>query len=142
MKARWRARTAMIAAIGALLGCDEGTSPTGERDPLPTIEIVLGVGETVQLDGSGIMVTLDAIAEDSRCPTDAVCVWEGRVVADLRLGVFDEAPDDVRLDSSVGGGAAEWRDARITLLSVSPEAISDVVIPPGAYRLRLRLEAG
>ncbi len=43
-----------------------------------------GIGETVDL-GGGLNVRPLAVIEDSRCPSDVVCVWAGRLV--LRANV-------------------------------------------------------
>jgi len=46
-------------------------------------EIKIPFGETVYLDG--LKITFYDI-EDSRCPSDVTCIWEGKVSAMIRVG--------------------------------------------------------
>ena len=46
-------------------------------------EFTLEVGQSALVDDSGLRVTLLGVADDSRCPTDVQCVWEG----DARVAV-------------------------------------------------------
>ena len=75
-------RGALAALMLTLAACDGSTSP----QPAPTSqEVILELGKSAALDGSGITVGLQLV-EDSRCPTSGVCVWEGngRVTLQLR----------------------------------------------------------
>jgi hypothetical protein len=38
-------------------------------------------GQVAKLSDAKLTVTFDSIAEDSRCPKDVVCFWEGQAVA-------------------------------------------------------------
>jgi hypothetical protein len=42
----------------------------------PQIAIKIALGETVVLEG--VSIEFVEVLEDSRCPTDVVCVWEGQ----------------------------------------------------------------
>ena len=45
--------------------------------------------ETVQIKDEGIQLTFMAISDDSRCPENVVCVWQGRVAIVLNAGTID-----------------------------------------------------
>ena len=45
----------------------------------------LSLGQTVAIAGTAHRVTFEAVPEDSRCPTDAVCVWAGNARVSLRV---------------------------------------------------------
>ena len=34
---------------------------------------------------SGVAITLDAVLEDSRCPRNTTCIWEGRAVVKISI---------------------------------------------------------
>ena len=57
-------------------------------------DIQLRVGETAGLDGGFFRVTFIRVAGDSRCPTDATCVWEGD--AEARFMIDHERLGPVR----------------------------------------------
>ena len=53
-------------------------------------EFRVGVGETAVLTNGALTITFDSVLEDSRCPTNVDCFWEGqaRVLVQVKL---DEA---------------------------------------------------
>lgn len=95
-------------------------------------EFELKVGQTASLEN--LRVTLRAVPEDSRCPIDAVCVWQGnaRVVLDVRPAP-EEPAAIVSLNTGVPPDQAELHGYRLRLTGVLPAAHSDATIPPDAY---------
>ena len=75
-------RTAFLLLVLALVGCD-ASDPSASSDLTVTGQATLGVGESAVVDG--VSVTFDGVEEDSRCPPDAVCVWEGVAFVALDL---------------------------------------------------------
>ena len=43
----------------------------------PGVAFSLPVGKTAAINGDGTKITFRQVREDSRCPTDVTCVWEG-----------------------------------------------------------------
>lgn len=72
------------------------------------------LGEAVQIDGTA--VRFDAIEEDSRCPENTTCVWEGR--ARVRLAVASES---AVLTLPHGGAAQADEPAEATLAGLTVE---------------------
>lgn len=83
----------LLPAVAFLMaaGCrttqpsDASAPPTGTRvaqagvgDPL-----AIALGETVQHNGHSIRFV--SVVEDSRCPVDVTCVWEGRAKVALTI---------------------------------------------------------
>ena len=52
---------------------------------VPKIAIKIPLGETVEANGYSI--TFLEVLEDSRCPTDVTCIWEGRVKVKVKVAV-------------------------------------------------------
>jgi len=48
-------------------------------------DITLKVGEEITLEGVGITLRLNAVTEDSRCPTTVRCIHAGWVTVDLSI---------------------------------------------------------
>lgn len=83
-------------------------------------------GASTVVDGQRIR--FDAVVEDSRCPEDVSCVWEGR--ATVSLSVFGAGRiDEVRLmipgfvgveDAPRGDQSATYGNHTITMLALDP----------------------
>jgi hypothetical protein len=62
----------------------------------PGVSFALAPGQTAEVKRADTRITFTQVREDSRCPTDVTCVWEGDAKVDVvisRPGV----PDDTRL---------------------------------------------
>jgi hypothetical protein len=77
--------------VGVLIGalaCSASNRTAVERtevDASLNSEFALPMGHTARVAASDVRVSFNDVSEDSRCPTDAQCVWEGN--ATVRLGV-------------------------------------------------------
>ena len=71
-----------LATVLVVLACasveDVITAAPGETISLP-------VGKTAAVSGSPSRVTFTRVTEDSRCPINAICVWEGDAKIELTL---------------------------------------------------------
>jgi len=76
----------------------------------------LGVGEAVRVGSVSVLLT--ELLEDSRCPIDVQCIWEGRTRFALAASVRGERFDD---ELQLPGEAIEVRGYTIELLEVQPE---------------------
>lgn len=117
----------------------------------PTVLAALGVaqtltlrlGETVSLGAPGASLTVDRVLEDSRCPANAQCLWQGRVVltGSVTLGAetlpftlgtlkgFEDAP------ASFAAGPYTLSIAAVDPYPATPEGL-----PDEAYVLTLAIE--
>ena len=104
----------------------------------------LGVGETAVVEKGMIWVTFNEILEDSRCPSDAVCVWAGRVVVSLSLHHNDGNLLDLELsewDDNEYSHQAEVEGLLVQVLRVEPLLETGVTIEPEDYTVTLVVEA-
>ncbi len=120
------------------LGVRPATSPLMTQDPdlkasLDT-PFELSVGQTAEVRGTRIEFW--NVAEDSRCPTDVQCVWEGRVRIELRLFGSEETVT-VRLSPVEGENTVELDGLQIRLLEVTPAPVSTQTLEISDYRIRL-----
>ncbi len=121
-------RSTLLVALAAA-GC--ATSRTDAPAGLPSTppEATTGVpaeagapvrielGEAVQINGTAVRFA--AVEEDSRCPENTTCVWEGR--ARVRLLV---AAEPVVLTLPHGGAAQADEPAEATLAGLTVEVLA------------------
>ena len=127
----------VVAAALAMAACGSKVgTPSGERVPLGR-EFTLGVGQTAVVGDTGLRLFLQGVSEDSRCPVDVTCVWEGD--AKVSIDVAAPAPRAAydlhtsgRFDREVKHGAY-----RITLVALDPAPRSTV--PPSSRDYRATL---
>jgi hypothetical protein len=92
-------RQSFFAAVGAcvLLIANWGCTPIQPAVIVePGVSFALAPGQTAEVQRADTRITFRQVREDSRCPTDVTCVWEGDAKVDdviSRCGV----PDDAKL---------------------------------------------
>jgi len=60
-------------------------------------EFTLALGESIGVAGGQVILEFDRVLEDSRCPMNARCIWEGNAKIELAIREFSPWP---------GGGKA------------------------------------
>ncbi len=128
-------RTFVLMAL-LMAGCDgdriaEPTTPTvrvGE-------EFTLAPGGTASVRDLGWRVTFDKVSEDSRCPIDAVCVWEGDAVTEVAVVPGTASPEKVQLHTNrTRDRETKIGDAYLRLVRLTPVGRADVPVKPEEYR--------
>lgn len=133
----------MFRAITPILfvaACASGgvESPT---TPAVNEEFTLRPGQAAEVNGTAVRITFDKVTDDSRCPTDVTCIWEGD--ATVHLKVKTQA-DEVTAQVHTNEGGERSRkvaagDFVVTLLRLEPAPRSTQPIEAGAYRVTLRV---
>ena len=109
----------------------------GDDDLLPD---QLRLADSLSVDGSTLR--LDAIVEDSRCPCEASCIWEGRAV----LQLLTSEADTLLLSTGFRGDAATIADRvsfngrTVVLEAVDPYPCNGLPETPEDYRITLTVE--
>ena len=102
-------------------GCDKNTvvEDTVSDDPPVTRTVErpgdfdIELGETVLLGGTNLQLTFSVVQQDSRCPSDVVCVTEGNAV--------------ITISTDTGGILRKDYDISIPGLVFTPYEFNDVV---------------
>ena len=92
------------------------------------------IGSTIAI--KGISITPLAVAEDSRCAADVVCVWAGTVKLRAKLENIGVAREEV-LEM---GKPASFAGTRVLLASVSPETRAGKTIAPDQYIFNFQVD--
>jgi len=99
-------------------------------------------GETSPWEGSdAVQVRFDRVVEDSRCPTDVVCVWAGRAEVELTFTHPGGTQTDILVLGETAGtdktDQAVFGAYTVQLIKVLPDALSTVEIPQAQYTVEL-----
>lgn len=82
-----------------LTTCIEVTSPEYFDDNGDTL--ILKFSETKISQSSGLRLTFSDVLEDSRCPSNVVCCWEGR--ARIQVGIQKKSQEDADISLPIYG---------------------------------------
>lgn len=94
-------------------------------------------GQEARPRGLGFGVRLEAVAEDSRCPQGANCIWAGSVRAVLLLARPGAEPVRAEVNTNRAPRAARFEGHDITIRRVLPPKVYGKEIAPGDYVITL-----
>lgn len=114
--------------------CD-ANSPSGPTVPLNE-RFTLAPGESVRIEDASLGLEFRGVTGDSRCPADAICVWGGDAIVQVRVLDGDAADYELHTGDS-SRGVAVHRQTRIRLEELQPYPFSSRTIAPGDYRATL-----
>lgn len=135
---RARLRVAALAAT-LLLGVAACGAPTAVVRSFTAGEpFWLPLGQAAAGDDGGTFVRFAKVVGDSRCPPEAVCVWQGEVNVEIgvRIGGAEEVL--VRLNTETPPKSVSEQGRLIELLSVEG-GNSAGIGPTDSYRAQLRV---
>ncbi len=101
--------------------------------------LALRVGQTAAVAGTTLRIRLLGVLEDSRCPEDAVCVWEGDALVRLQVSGTVSGTRTVELHTALHPRDAVVDGYRIALERVRPATRSGAPVPPEDYAASLRV---
>lgn len=129
-----RGRIAWVGMIAALAAaCSDGPTVPSAIDWQQT----LGPGQVASVTGTGVSLRFDRVANDSRCPGDAICIQGGDAI--VVISVL-EAAGAVSYDLHTGSERpARHEDMTINLVSLDPYPFSSLPFDPADYRATLRV---
>lgn len=144
MRARLAVRTllSILVALPVASGC--GRSSTGldaELRGVPNDTVfTLRLGQEVRAPDILMTIAFLAVRNDSRCPVDVVCVWQGNaeVEVGVALGMGPTVP--YVLNTGSEPRSANLGTYQLTLVELRPAPVSTTSIPPATYVASLRLQ--
>lgn len=111
----------------------------GTNDPVPVTSegrVTLAIGETQAL--SGVSITPVRVIEDSRCPMDAMCVWQGTARVEIKI---EDGMGQSVMPIELSGEPVTSEIANIWLESVEPYPMASQPTEASAYRFSFRVES-
>ncbi len=136
-------KSVTAALVISALGCGGATEPNVDVSASfvsAPQEVVVKYGQDVQV-GGGVLHIAFTDVEDSRCPTDVVCVWAGNAAVDLAVSAGSGPSYPLRVNSTLDPHDVEWQGVRLMLLEVHPEPRADTSVKKEEYWVKVRIEA-
>ena len=129
----------MLAPFVFLAACASGGAGPATPTPAVNEEFTLAPGQTAGVEGTSLRVTFERVSEDSRCPINVTCIWEGDAVVVLKVA---NGTDEVTREVHTQGGEPRSRKAPagehvITLVRLEPVPREGVPVEQSAYRATL-----
>lgn len=122
-----------IGAVLGLLALQACASVEKTIVAEPGVAFSLHVGETAVLKGNGTRITFNKVTQESRCPTDVVCVWAGDASIDISLSPEQGAAESRVLTLSSPNSEAQIGDLIIRFAALAPYPSTPGPIAPRRY---------
>lgn len=140
----WRTALALIWCVAAgATGCGQLATAPGPSQVQYTLAagdtVTMRPGEMAYLPDGAVNILFRGVVQDSRCPTDVTCVWEGDAQVRLAVAVARHAWERVDLHTSLEPKAVEFGGYVIRLIEVAPSRRSDDSVRPDDYSVRLAI---
>jgi hypothetical protein len=116
-----------------MMGCGQGPTTPSVGEPFR-----LAPGQTATVEGQGLEVTFQVVEQDSRCPVDVTCVWEGDATVKVSIAQPPRPPQEFELHTA--GSLAQrvtYGDFQVELRDLQPRPRSTSEIPRDQYRALL-----
>jgi hypothetical protein len=98
------------------------------------------VGASVPVPGSKSVVTFERVSGDSRCPTNANCIWEGDAVVVLRVSGEGSGTEVLELHANPRfAQQGEAHGVRVTLERLDPYPTTERPVSADMYVAHLRI---
>lgn len=131
--------TPMALILGVLAACAGGPGDVGDPSvhQLPVDSIVLAPGQVARVEV--LRLSFLEVTDDSRCPIDAVCIWQGNAAVHIALGFGMGPSSPFVLNTAEVTPSAVLGGFQVTLLALEPVPRAAVRITPQAYRASFRV---
>jgi hypothetical protein len=118
----------LVQAIAPIVRCADTAGNTGT-------EVTLKAGETVPVGDEGLQITFLEVTEDSRCPSDALCIQAGQATITVKaeLGNRELGTASLTLGEGVGSVPETLEGYTFELTRLDPHPITTMVIQPEDY---------
>lgn len=110
-------------------------------------DLIFLVGQTSSFDDGALQLTFVAVDEDSRCPRQVACIWQGRAVVSFQA-VVDGIDRGVHVLSTLPARSQETPGDTpvdpyaLSLIDVSPYPTAGHPTPPEQTRVTVRVTGG
>ena len=122
--------TAVLASVLAFQSC---ASVENVIIAEPDVAFSLPIGKTASVSGSPTRITFRQVVDDSRCPRNVVCVWEGDARIVVTVAREGSPTESAFLTLSSPGNEAQVGGLFVRFVSLAPYPETPQTNTPRAY---------
>jgi hypothetical protein len=116
----------LLAALLAAIAC---ASVENVIVAEPGVAFSLPVGKTATVAGSVNRITFTQVREDSRCPTNVVCVWEGDAKIEVSVSRNGAPAETAILSLGPQNNEAQLGDLAVRFVGLAPAPVTPEPAP-------------
>ena len=125
--------------FAATVGAISASGPSASDVVTIDRDFDLKAGQTARVDGTALTLSFVSVPEDSRCPTDVVCVWAGNGAVSLVVTDDTGAKTTVVLNTTLSPRSVRTSGYEISLAGLKPDPKQGSPIPLANYVATLRV---
>ena len=132
-------RKLIIATLIVAAGCTTPAQPGTSGGVIPSEQVPLNrqfdlkSGQEAHIQGTPLSVRFLNVSEDSRCPSDVVCVWAGNAVVRLAITSTQASSIDAALNTTLDPKNVTYGGYTIRLIDLKPVPKSGTKIVDADY---------
>lgn len=132
-------RRMIIAAVLVATSCTTPAQPGTSGGVIPSEQVQpnrqfdLKSGQEAHIQGTPLSVRFLSVGEDSRCPSDVVCVWAGNAVVRLAITSTQASSIDAALNTTLDPKNVTYGAYTIRLVDLKPTPKSGTKIVDADY---------
>ncbi len=98
----------LLIIVNMVYGCTGNSRRDGQRHKSEAVQakfdtpIILAFSRIASIEDEKILIEFADVTEDSRCPVNVTCVWEGQVTVALNISLDGEELGSFNLTSRAG----------------------------------------
>ncbi len=98
----------LLIIVNVICGCSGNSRRDGQRPKGEAVQakldtpITLAFNRIASVDGEKILIEFANVTEDSRCPVNVTCVWEGQVTVALNISLDGMESGSISLTGRAG----------------------------------------
>ncbi len=136
-----------LLALLMVTSCNKNDDDDGGSNSILGQTIEINFGESVMVNSDGIILSFTGI-DDSRCPSDVICITAGEAKATFVLALTGGSTEDVVLTSpglcfEQDGSCGETKNAgaySFQLLSIDPYPITTAIPTANDYKVKMIID--
>ena len=126
----------LLAMVAGVCGCTGNSRRDEQKPKIEAVQaeldtpITLEFSRIASVEDEKILIEFTDLTEDSRCPVNVTCVWEGQVTVALNISMDGKESGSLNLTSRAGHeklALADFNGYSIRLAKVEPPKTQDEI---------------